>query len=160
MDKFKSLPAHLEDQEHWLAIWRNVRSQIMPPSKEEQLTFRDKKKLLRWIERDVFKLDPDNPDPGRVTIRRLNREDYKNAVFDLLGVEYDTTEAFPPDDTGYGFDNIGDVLSISPILMEKYLTAAEEIVNLALPKGAAAPVPRSEERRVGEGRRSRWSPYH
>jgi hypothetical protein len=165
MDKFKSLPAHLEDQEHWLAIWRNVRSQIMPPSKEEQLTFRDKKKLLRWIERDVFKLDPDNPDPGRVTIRRLNREDYKNAVFDLLGVEYDTTEAFPPDDTGYGFDNIGDVLSISPILMEKYLTAAEEIVNLALPNGAAAQVPRfdiagEELKAPGNPKKTgRWLPF-
>ncbi len=142
MDKFKELSAHLKDRDHWMAIWRNVRSQIMPPSDKKQLPTTGKRKLLAWIERDIFKLDPDNPDPGRVTIRRLNREEYKNAVFDLLGVEYDTTEAFPPDDTGYGFDNIGDVLSISPILMEKYLTAAEKVVNLALPEGAAAQVPR------------------
>lgn len=142
MDTFKSLPAHLQDEEHWLAVWRNVRSQIMPPAEKDQLSFVDKGKLLSWIEREVFKLDPRNPDPGAVTIRRLNREEYKNAVFDLLGVEYNTSEAFPPDDTGYGFDNIGDVLSISPILMEKYLTAAEEVVDLALPKGAAAQVPR------------------
>lgn len=141
MDRFGILNAHLKDREHWMSIWRNVRSQIMPPSEKEQPNSQEKRKLMSWIETEIFKLDPRNPDPGRVTIRRLNREEYKNAVFDLLGVEYDTSEAFPPDDTGYGFDNIGDVLSISPLLMEKYLTAAEEVVNLALPKGAAAQVP-------------------
>ena len=142
MDTFKDLSAHLDDREHWMPVWRNLRSQIMPPSDEEQPSAEEKRKLLSWIESRVFKLDPKNPDPGRVTIRRLNREEYRNAVFDLLGVEYDTAEAFPPDDTGYGFDNIGDVLSISPLLMEKYLTAAEEVVNLALPDDASAQVPR------------------
>ena len=52
----------------------------------------EKKKLLAWIEKEVFKLDPNNPDPGRVTIRRLNRTEYQNSVYDLLGVEYDTRE--------------------------------------------------------------------
>ena len=144
MDTFKDLSAHLDDREHWMPVWRNLRSQIMPPSDEEQPSAEEKRKLLSWIESRVFKLDPKNPDPGRVTIRRLNREEYRNAVFDLLGVEYDTAEAFPPDDTGYGFDNIGDVLSISPLLMEKYLAAAEEVVNLALPDDASAQVPRAE----------------
>ncbi len=144
MDEFADLSKHLEDREHWMAIWRNVRSQIMPPSDEDQLETEEKKKLLAWIETGVFKLDPENPDPGRVTIRRLNRMEYQNAVYDLLGVEYDTTEVFPPDDTGYGFDNIGDVLSISPLLMEKYIAAAEEVVGLALPEGAAAQVPRAD----------------
>jgi hypothetical protein len=142
MDKFKDLSTHLKDREHWLSIWRNVRSQIMPPSEEDQFSTAEKRELLAWIEKDVFKLDPQNPDPGRVTIRRLNRTEYQNAVFDLLGVEYDTREVFPADDTGYGFDNIGDVLSISPLLMEKYITAADEVVALALPEGAAAQVPR------------------
>lgn len=142
MDEFKDLSKHLDDKKHWLAVWRNIRSQIMPPSDEDQLATEEKKKLLAWIEKDVFKLDAANPDPGRVTIRRLNRTEYQNAVFDLLGVEYDTREAFPADDTGYGFDNIGDVLSISPLLMEKYIAAADEVVALALPEGAAAQVPR------------------
>jgi hypothetical protein len=144
MDTFKDLSAHLGDREHWMPVWRNLRSQIMPPSDEDQPGPEETRKLLSWIEAEVFKLDPKNPDPGRVTLRRLNREEYRNAVFDLLGVEYDTAEAFPPDDTGYGFDNIGDVLSISPLLMEKYLTAAEEVVNLALPDDASAQVPRVE----------------
>ena len=141
MDTFKDLSAHLGDREHWMPVWRNLRSQIMPPSDEAQPSVEETKKLLAWIESKVFKLDPQKPDPGRVTIRRLNRNEYANAVFDLLGIEYDTAEAFPPDDTGYGFDNIGDVLSISPLLMEKYLTSAEEVVNLALPDDAAAQVP-------------------
>jgi hypothetical protein len=144
MDGFKDLAGHLDDREHWMAIWRNVRSQIMPPSDKDQFKTAEKRKLLAWIEQDIFKLDPQNPDPGRVTIRRLNRTEYQNAVFDLLGVDYDTREVFPPDDAGYGFDNIGDVLSISPLLMEKYITASDEVVALALPVGAAAQVPRLE----------------
>lgn len=142
LDDFKDLSTHLNDRKQWLAVWRNLRSQIMPPSDKDQPTPAERKRLLDWIEQDVFKLDPNNPDPGRVTIRRLNRAEFQNAVFDLLGVEYDTREVFPADDTGYGFDNNGDVLSISPLLMEKYIAAADEVVALALPKGAAAQVPR------------------
>jgi len=142
MDEFKDLPAHLKDRKHWLTVWHNLRSQVMPPSDKDQPSPSERHTLLDWIERDVFKLDPENPDPGRVTIRRLNRTEYQNAVYDLLGVEYDTREVFPADDTGHGFDNIGSVLSISPLLMEKYITAADEVVALALPDGAAAQVPR------------------
>lgn len=142
MDKFTDISAHLSDHKHWLAVWTNIRSQIMPPSDKDQLDPAERKKLLTWIEKDVFKLDPANPDPGRVTIRRLNRNEYRNSVYDLLGVEYDTRDIFPPDDTGHGFDNIGDVLSISPLLMEKYVAASEEVVDLALPKGSHAQVPR------------------
>lgn len=144
LDDFKDLSTHLQDRKQWLTVWRNLRSQIMPPSDKDQPTPAERKRLLSWIEQEVFKLDANNPDPGRVTIRRLNRTEYQNAVFDLLGVEYDTREAFPADDSGYGFDNNGDVLSISPLLMEKYIAAADEVVALALPKGAAAQVPRVE----------------
>lgn len=165
MDKFKDLPAHLGDREHWLSVWRNLRSQIMPPSEEAQPSTAEKRELLAWIENEVFKLDAKNPDPGRVTIRRLNRTEYQNAVFDLLGVEYDTREIFPADDTGYGFDNIGDVLSISPLLMEKYIQAADEVVAQALPEGAAAQVPRvdimgGEFKEAGDPKRdATWLPF-
>ena len=141
MDEFTNLTAHFNDLGHWLPLWENIRSQIMPPSDKDQLTGDEKKKLMAWIQRRIFSLDPENPDPGRVTIRRLNRTEYRNAVYDLLGVEFNTTDFFPPDDTGYGFDNIGDVLSISPLLMEKYINAAEEVVLKALPKGKSAQVP-------------------
>ncbi len=69
---------------------------------------------------------------GRVTARRLNRIEYDNTVRDLLGVDLHSSDDFPQDDSGYGFDNIGDVLSLSPVLMEKYLTAAEKISRTAV----------------------------
>ena len=94
MDGFEDLSTYLGDREHWMPVWRNLRSQIMPPSDESQPSAEEKRKLLAWIESKVFKLDPKNPDPGRVTIRRLNRNEYGNAVFDLLGIEYDTAEVF------------------------------------------------------------------
>ena len=61
-----------------------------------------------------FQVDPQNPDPGRVTVRRLNRVEYRNTIRDLLGVDFDTDKEFPPDDAGHGFDNIGDVLTLPP----------------------------------------------
>ncbi|NNC89060.1 MAG: DUF1592 domain-containing protein [Akkermansiaceae bacterium] len=137
LDEFGDVAAHLADRDHWLAVWRNIRTQIMPPSDKEQLDEAERRQVLRWIERRVFKLDPDNPDPGRVTIRRMNREEYRNTVEDLLGVRYEVHDHFPPDDTGYGFDTIGDVLSLSPLLLEKYLRAADEIMTQALPSEAA-----------------------
>ena len=68
-----------------------------------------------------------------MTIRRLNRVEYRNTVRDLTGFDFKAEEEFPPDDTGYGFDTIGDVLSVSPLLLEKYMQAAESIVAAAVP---------------------------
>ncbi len=132
LDKYQSLDAHLRDTELWYSVWKNVATQLMPPAKDTQPAPAERDKLLRWIETAVFKVDPANPDPGRVTIRRLNREEYRNTILDLLGVKFDADEAFPADDTGYGFDTIGDVLNISPLLMEKYLAAAQKIVGDAI----------------------------
>jgi hypothetical protein len=72
------------------------------------------------------------PDPGRVTARRLNRAEYNHTVRDLLGVDLRPADDFPQDDSGYGFDNIGDVLSLSPVLMEKYLASAERVARTAV----------------------------
>ncbi|HYR58116.1 MAG TPA: c-type cytochrome domain-containing protein, partial [Chthoniobacteraceae bacterium] len=69
LDKYQSLDAHLRDTELWYPVWKNVDSQLMPPAKETQLAPAERDKLLRWIETAVFKVDPANPDPGRVTIR-------------------------------------------------------------------------------------------
>src|SRR5579863_4078936 len=77
----------------------------------------------------VLLLGQPKSDPGRVTARRLNRVEYNNTVRDLLAIDFQPAADFPADDSGYGFDNIGDVLSLSPILMEKYLSAAEKIAN-------------------------------
>src|SRR5262249_32255337 len=68
--------------------------------------------------------------PGRVTLRRLNRDEYNRTIHDLTGVTFNPADDFPSDDVGHGFDNIGDVLSMPPILLEKYLNAAERIVEV------------------------------
>ncbi|MEM7145049.1 MAG: DUF1592 domain-containing protein [Verrucomicrobiota bacterium] len=127
-ESYESLTEHFDNHDLWLAVWKNLRAGTMPPPEKSQPSKEQRKEITGWIQRQIFKVDPDNPDPGRVTIRRLNRTEYENTIRDLTGVDFDATDAFPADDTGYGFDNIGDVLSLSPLLMEKYLNAAREIV--------------------------------
>ncbi|MFO0865799.1 MAG: DUF1592 domain-containing protein [Gemmataceae bacterium] len=81
------------------------------------------------------------PDPGRVTMRRLNRFEYRNTIRDLVGVDFDPSEDFPADDVGHGFDNIGDVLTVSPVHLERYLAAADTIMSRAiLPVPPKSPV--------------------
>ena len=83
--------------------------------------------VTKWLEDEFAREDAAmKPDPGRVTARRLNRYEYNNTVRDLLAVDFRPADDFPTDDFGYGFDNIGDVLTLSPTLMEKYLTAARK----------------------------------
>ena len=84
-------------------------------------------RIARWVEREVFRVDEARPDPGRVTIRRLNRMEYQYTVRDLFGVELDLAQELPPDDTAFGFDNIGDAQTLSPALLETYLNLAEKV---------------------------------
>ncbi|MEZ4458615.1 MAG: DUF1592 domain-containing protein [bacterium] len=81
---------------------------------------------------------PGEIDPGRITIHRLNRPEYDNTVRDLLGDTTKPAQNFPEDDFGYGFNNIADVLSVSPLHVESYFNAAEMLVDTALDRGAAA----------------------
>lgn len=134
LDQFSNDADLLGRLDLWLNVVKNIRSRIMPPARKPQLTNEEKKKINTWVQKNVFGIDPANPDPGRVTIRRLNRAEYRNTIRDLMGVDFNTELEFPPDDTGYGFDNIGDVLSVSPMLLEKYVRAAETIVDEAVPK--------------------------
>ncbi len=147
LDGFKS-DADLKDHKLWLRVLKNTRAHIMPPADEDPLEETDIAKLAEWIKRDAFELDPARPDPGRVTVRRLNRVEYRNTVRDLLGVDFDTQKEVPADDTGHGFDNIGDVLTISPMLLEKYLDAAQAVVS-----GAVPTQPRIVAEHAIEGRR-------
>jgi len=117
----------------WLRVLLNTRAGLMPAERKPHLPADQQAQLERWIKYGVFGIDPNNPDPGRVTLRRLNRVEYRNTVHDLLGVDYDTNLEFPPDDSGFGFDNIGDALTISPMLMEKYVAAAQTVIAEAVP---------------------------
>jgi hypothetical protein len=118
----------VKNPELWLKVLKNTRSQIMPPVGEDPPTPQQQLALENWIEYSAFGVDRGNFDPGRQTIRRLNRAEYHNTIQDLMGVDFDTETQFPADDIGYGFDNIGDVLNVSPMLMEKYVQAAQTIV--------------------------------
>ncbi len=129
-----------EDRPSWEKIVQKIESGEMPPKgiprpPEAQMTA-----LLGFVHGEFERADAAvKPDPGRVTAKRLNRNEYRNTVRDLLAVDFRADKDFPTDDSGYGFDNIGDVLSTSPVLMEKYLNAAETIASRAM---GADPLPK------------------
>ncbi|HEX2851642.1 MAG TPA: DUF1592 domain-containing protein [Opitutaceae bacterium] len=130
----------------WESVLRYVRSHEMPPPEDADAlpTQEERDVIITWIEKQLYRYDPANPDPGKVTLRRLNRAEYNATIRDLVGVDFKPAADFPPDDSGYGFDNIGDVLSLPPVLMEKYLSAADKILDQAI---VTDPI-KSEVRRV------------
>jgi hypothetical protein len=120
-------------------IWENVSKMIISgemPLKGKELprpTIAEAEAFVALVKAAFDHADRNaKPDPGRVTMRRLNRTEYRNTIRDLIGVEFDPTEDFPSDDIGHGFDNIGDVLTLSPVLMERYLAAADNIMSRAI----------------------------
>jgi len=88
--------------------------------------------FVNWLASQLDQAAAAKPDPGAPAIHRMNRAEYSNAVRDLLALDIDHKESLPPDDSGYGFDNIGDVLTVSPLHMEKYMSSARKIARLAL----------------------------
>jgi hypothetical protein len=138
LDAFNTTTNFTDSRDVWWRVLKNLRANLMPPAKKSQPTREQKQLIQHWIKTAVFEVDPRNPDPGRVTIRRLNRVEYQNTVRDLVGVDFDALGVFPPDDTGHGFDNIGDVLTLSPMLLEKYLDAAEKIISVAVTTSSMA----------------------
>ena len=114
-------------------VYRKVRAGEMPPAGMPRLDKDTTTKLLSFLETSLDKNAADRPNPGAPAIHRLNRAEYRNAIRDLLGLE--TPEIgmdLPADDSGYGFDNIGDVLTISPLHMERYISSARRIARLAV----------------------------
>lgn len=130
-----------EDIQNNAPLWQTAKAviedQYMPPPNawHGQPTSDERDAMTRYIDQVLDFVDCSGPaDPGRVTIHRLNRTEYLNTVRDLMGVDLSQQllEVLPRDEVGYGFDNIADVLTVSPLLMEKYLAAAEMIVNAAI----------------------------
>lgn len=140
LETTKSATAILQDREHWELALLKMRTGEMPPKGMPRPTQTELQAAVRWLENLFEQADQQTkPDPGRVTARRLNRSEYANTVRDLLGVDFRANQEFPVDDSGDGFDNIADVLTISPVLMEKYLAAAERIAARAI---GADPLPK------------------
>ncbi len=131
---YDSLEGLTNDADRWELVVRKLRDGDMPPEEEEpRPTPKQVTDLTGFVEREIAKADAARPaDPGRVTMRRLNRTEYNNTIRDLLAVDLRPADDFPNDDSGYGFDNIGDVLSTSPLLVEKQLAAAERIARTAI----------------------------
>jgi len=127
LEPFESIDQLLEGRGKWKKVLLRVAAKEMPPQDVDPMPDDQHQQLMTWLDRLMDSVDCSVIDPGRVTIRRLNRVEYRNTVKDLVGVDYKPSQAFPGDDVGYGFDNIADVLSLPPILMEKYLQAAEDI---------------------------------
>jgi hypothetical protein len=135
LDPFASLESIQTNKQTWMRVSDAVQQRAMPPAKRKDQPTDDERKLITtWLKDALDYCDCSGPrDPGRVTIRRLNRNEYNNTVRDLLGVsDFKPAADFPADDSGYGFDHIGDVLSMSPLLVEKYLAAAEQVLDRAL----------------------------
>jgi mono/diheme cytochrome c family protein len=120
-------------RETWESVVRKIRTGEMPPQGSPRPNEVETKATLRLIEGEFERADRVAAlDPGRVTAHRLNRAEYNNTIRDLLGVHFRPADDFPQDDSGYGFDNIGDVLSLSPSQMEKYVSAAEQVARTAI----------------------------
>ncbi|MGA0845030.1 MAG: DUF1592 domain-containing protein [Luteolibacter sp.] len=134
-DSYDSIDALLSDHDLWIQVREQMSFQLMPPPDEPLLPEMDREMLISWIDEQVLWVDPHNPDPGVVTMRRLNRNEYARTIHDLLGVEVDVGSLLPPDDTGYGFDNIGDVLTFSAAHIERYHMAAVSVLDQALALG-------------------------
>ena len=118
------------------ALWEKVagklRTGVMPPPRRPRPDPATYTALVSYFETALDRSASVNPDPGRPVAHRLNRAEYANAVRDLLGLEVDGRELLPADESGYGFDNIADVLSLSPGLLERYLLAAAKISRQAV----------------------------
>jgi mono/diheme cytochrome c family protein len=116
----------------WEKMLRKLRNREMPPAGMPRPDAATYEALVKYIETGRDRLAETKPNPGRTTLHRLNRTEYANAIRDLFALEIDVAELLPADDIGYGFDNIGDVLTVSPLLMERYLAAAGKISRLAV----------------------------
>ncbi|MEO2198530.1 MAG: DUF1587 domain-containing protein, partial [bacterium] len=121
-----------EGAEIWEQVIRKLRTGTMPPSTRPQPSAADRGALVSWLETSLDQAAADSPNPGRTeTLRRLNRTEYQNAIRDLLALDIDSRALLPPDESGYGFDNV-NVGDLSPVLLDRYISAAQKVSRLAI----------------------------
>jgi mono/diheme cytochrome c family protein len=121
-----------ENGEIWEKLVRKLRARQMPPAGMPRPDDATLEGIVKFVESGRDRMAEVKPNPGRTTLHRLNRTEYGNAIRDLLALEIDVADVLPADDIGYGFDNIGDVLSVSPFLLERYLVTAGKISRAAV----------------------------
>ena len=111
---------------------QKLRMRMMPPPGRPRPSEASYSGFIRSLETELDRAALANPDPGRPVVRRLNRFEYQNAIRDLLALEIDSTALLPPDDADLGFDNMGGILSVSPVLLERLVSAARKISRRAV----------------------------
>jgi len=142
-----------QSRDEWEHVVQKLKSGEMPPKGMPRPVDEQVATVTKWLEDEFAREDAAmKPDPGRVTARRLNRYEYNTTIRDLLAVDFRPADDFPTDDFGYGFDNIGDVLTLSPALMEKYMTAARKVARLAI-EGEQPPKMALRDRHTNSSRR-------
>ena len=123
----------VKETEIWEKVIRKLRTRSMPPQGRPRPDNSDYESITVWLSNRIDQIASEHPNPGRRhAVHRLNRAEYANAIRDLLSLEINEDTLLPPDDSGFGFDNIADVLSVSPMLTERYLGAARKISKLAV----------------------------
>jgi hypothetical protein len=116
----------------WETSLKKLRVGMMPPPASPRPDAATRAELISWITTTLDRAAADTPNPGRPVLHRLNRAEYANAVRDLLALDVDPATLLPPDDSAYGFDNVGDVLGMSPVLLERFMEAANKVGALAI----------------------------
>ncbi len=137
LETFKDEAAIRHAPKTWETVCRQLADRTMPPQDKPQPTSEDREKMIQWVRHMLDTLDDSNmpKDPGRVVIHRLSRLEYNNTIRDLFGVDTKPADKFPTDGGGGGgFDNNADTLFVPPILMEKLLGAATEILDQTKPE--------------------------
>ncbi len=129
-----------DNAESWEKVVRKVRAGLMPPAGARRPARPSLDSLAGTVEDALGRTAAANPNPGRTPLHRMNRAEYANAIRDLLAVEVDPATLLPADDSSNGFDNIADVLGVSPALLERYVSAAAKISRLAVGDPDTAPL--------------------
>jgi hypothetical protein len=151
-----------QNAETWEKVARKLRTRAMPPPRLPHPDEASYNELAGYLENAMDRAASNDPNPGRPGMHRLNRAEYANAVRDLLAVNVNAESLLPPDDSAYGFDNVGSVLTVSPILLERYLSAAGKVSRLAV--GESRPRPeiytyQAPEQLVQSGRMDEDLPF-
>ncbi len=144
IEQYMTVASLSSDRDEWDKIVRRLKAGEMPPAalpRTDEMTAQIAT-AVKFAQDEFNRVDAlEKPDPGRVTARRLNRSEYTNTIRDLLALDFRADKSFPTDDSGEGFDNLGDILTVSPLLMDKYISAARTIAARAIGADPLPPKP-------------------
>ncbi|MHB1560443.1 MAG: DUF1592 domain-containing protein [Isosphaeraceae bacterium] len=145
LDRFKTQAEAMRGGRSWLRVRDAVQGRIMPPEDEPQPSPDERARLTAWVDHDFLAAQRAGASgTAPVVIRRLNRQEYNNTIRDLTGLDLRLADGFPQDESGFGYDNVGSALNISPAHVEKYLDAAEAAMRRAIVAPDAGPYPPAE----------------